>query len=186
MSIFNPLNKFLIQPHGQSEYNKEKNGVIVTSSIESHKDVNRIGEVVEVPVGYEGEISKGDLVVIHHNIFRSYYDMKGYERKSREHFKDNLYLVDIYQIYLVKKDSDWFSFDEFCFVAPEKEKEEGVFLGRYNNNIGTIKYANKTLVDMGIKSGDRVGFTDDSEYEFEINDLLLYRMKTKDICIKIN
>jgi len=73
MSTFNPLQKFLITPNGNSEYNREKKGVIVTSSIENHKDVNRIGRVENVPVGYDGDIAIGDLVVIHHNVFRSYY-----------------------------------------------------------------------------------------------------------------
>ena len=186
MSIFNPLQKFLIKPQGQSEYNREKNGVVLTSSIENHKDVNRIGEIVEVPLAYEGDISPGDLVVVHHNVFRSYYDMKGYERKSREYFKDNLYLVDITQIYLVKKDSSWSSFDDFCFVTPKEEEQESVSLDKYEKNIGVMAYSSKSLMHSGVNNGDQVAYTDDSEYQFTIDDQLMYRMRTKDICIKFN
>lgn len=185
MLIFNPLQKFLITPQGQSEYNREKNGVVLTSSIENHKDVNRIGEVVQVPVEYQGNISIGDLVVVHHNIFRSYYDMKGYERKSREYFKDNLYLVDLNQIFLVKKDNNWNSFDDFCFVSPVEEKKE-VTINKYSSNIGKLKYSNEGLFLLGVNEGDTVAFVDDSEYEFIIDDQLMYRMRTKDICIKFN
>jgi len=186
MSTFNPLQKFLITPNGNSEYNREKKGVIVTSSIENHKDVNRIGRVENVPIGYDGDIAIGDLVVIHHNVFRSYYDMKGYERKSKEYFKDNLYLVDLNQIYLVKKNNNWDSFDHFCFVTPKKEAQKMVKLGDYESNQGFVSYSNKHLEAIGINQGDEIVFVDDSEYEFEIDEVKMYRMKTNDICIKLN
>ena len=186
MSIFKPLNKFLVKPHGE-EYIREKNGIIVSASNESHKDVNRIGEVIATPIGYDGQISPGDLVILHHNVFRTYSDMKGYERKSNEYFKDNLYLVEKQKIYLVKKYNDWDSFDDYCFVIPrEEEAKKSVSLGKYESNTGVISYDNKSLRDRGVAKGDLVGFTDDSEYEFEIDDTLMYRMKTKDICVKLN
>ena len=186
MSTIKPLEKFLVKPYGDSEYIREKKGVIVTSSIENHMDVNRIGVVVETPISYKGDISPGDVIIIHHNIFRSYYDMKGYERKSREYFKDNLYLVDENQIYLVKKNNNWNSFDHFCFVSPKEEEKKMVALDKYESNQGVVVFSNKHLEFMGIGKGDDVAFVDDSEYEFEIDDVKMYRMKTKDICIKLN
>jgi co-chaperonin GroES (HSP10) len=186
MSNIKPLEKFLVKPYGDSEYVREKKGVIVTSSIENHMDVNRVGVIVDTPISYEGDIKPGDLVVIHHNIFRSYYDMKGYERKSREYFKDNLYLVDENQIYLVKKNNNWNSFDNFCFVTPKKEAEALFSLGEYESNQGFVSFSNKHLERMSINKGDEVAFVDDSEYEFEIDEVKMYRMKTKDICIKFN
>lgn len=186
MSTFKPLHDFLVVPHG-NEYVREKKGIIISSSIESHKNVNRVAEVVSVPMGYMGQIKKGDLVIVHHNVFRTYSDMKGYERKSNEYFKDNLYLVNQNKIYLVKKNDSWRSFDDYCFVIPQKEKENKmVSLGKLESNTGIVMYGNESLQDNGVLEGDKIGFTDDSEYEFEIDDVLMYRMKTKDICIKFN
>ena len=36
-------------------------------------------------------IKEGDEIVIHHNVFRRYYDIKGKEKNSSKYFKDNLY-----------------------------------------------------------------------------------------------
>ena len=93
MLTFRPTKFFLVKPKNNQEYNREKNGVIITSSIENAKDVNRFGIIEKTPLSYTGDLKEGDEVVLHHNVFRSYYDIKGNERKSNEYFKDNLYLV---------------------------------------------------------------------------------------------
>lgn len=186
MLTFRPTRAFIVSPKNNQEYNREKGGVIVTSSIENAKDVNRFGVIEKIPLYYNGDLQEGDEVVLHHNVFRSYYDMKGYERKSREYFKDNLYLVDKTKIYLVKKGSDYISFDDYCFVSPKGEENMEVSLGSYQLHKGTVKYVNQSISDQGIEIGMEVGYTKDSEYEFEIDGELLYRMKRKDICIKFN
>ena len=186
MFSFRPTRAFLITTKDNQEYNREKEGVIVSSSIENAKDVNRFGVIQKIPLNYDGDLQEGDEVVVHHNVFRSYYDMKGYERKSREYFKDNLYLVDKSRIYLVKKGGDYISFDDYCFVSPKGEENMEVTLGAYELHKGTIVYTNEQLSDQGIDTGMEVGYTKDSEYEFEIEGELLYRMKRKDICIKFN
>ena len=186
MLTFRPTRAFLVTPKNNQEYNREKGGVIVTSSIENAKDVNRFGIIQKTPLYYDGDLREGDEVVLHHNVFRSYYDMKGYERKSREYFKDNLYLVDKSRIYLVKKGNNYISFDDYCFVSPKGEENMEVSLGAYELHKGTVKYSNKNISDQGIDVGMEVGYTKDSEYEFEIDGELLYRMKRKDICIKFN
>ena len=101
MLTFRPT-RISSKPKNNQEYNREKGGVIVTSSIENAKDVNRFGVIEKTPLCYNGDLQEGDQVVLHHNVFRSYYDMKGRERKSREYFKDNLYLVDTSKI-LIRK-----------------------------------------------------------------------------------
>jgi hypothetical protein len=184
MLTFRPTRSFLITPKNNQEYNREKGGVIVTSSIESAKDVNRFGIIKKTPLYYDGDLVEGDEVVLHHNVFRSYYDMKGYERKSKEYFKDNLYLVDESKIYLVKRKKGYLSFDDYCFVSPKGEENLEVSLGSYELHKGTVKFVNPNIINQGIEEGMEVGYTKDSEYEFEIEGELLYRMKRKDICVK--
>ena len=77
---------FLIKPLGGNRYKhtKDINGVdfIVSSSQEDHTATNRYAEVVEPPIVYNGDIKKGDILIVHHNVFRKYYDMKGREKRA--------------------------------------------------------------------------------------------------------
>jgi len=47
---------------------------------------------------------------------------------------------------------------------------------------GELVYFNELLTD--VKSGDIIAFSPDSEYEFRIDDEVLYRMYNKNICLK--
>ena len=50
---------------------------------------------------------------------------------------------------------------------------------------GIIKYIDPKLSKYNLNVGDEVGFTPDSEYEFVIEDQKLYRVRSKNICIKL-
>ncbi|MGB0417894.1 MAG: hypothetical protein ACPGCR_03890, partial [Acholeplasmataceae bacterium] len=41
--------------------------------------------------GISFNIKKGDQVIIHHNIFRRWYDVKGKQRNSSQYFKEDLF-----------------------------------------------------------------------------------------------
>ena len=51
--------------------------------------------------------------------------------------------------------------------------------------MGTIRYRNIELENLGVKVNDKVSFTPESEYEFYIDDEKLYRMFTNNITIKL-
>jgi len=51
--------------------------------------------------------------------------------------------------------------------------------------IGEIAYINNQLKDLGLKVGDRISFTPDSEYAFDVDGEKLYRMYTRNICLKL-
>jgi hypothetical protein len=42
--------------------------------------------------------------------------------------------------------------------------------------VGVMEYPNKYLSTQGIKKGDRVIFKPESEYEFDVDGVLMYRM----------
>ena len=92
--------------------------MIVNSDLSNHMHVNRFAEVIETPSHYKGEIKKGDTLVVHHNVFRIYYDMKGRPRKSPNYFKGDVYIIDPYQFYLYHDGNKWHSVDNYCFVKP--------------------------------------------------------------------
>ena len=180
---------FLIKPKG-GEYNNEieiaGEKIIINSTVENHSHVNRFAEVIQCPYTYKGNIKPGDTLIVHHNIFRIYYDMRGRPRKSPNYFKNGIYFIDAYQFYLYHDCEQWNSVGEYCFVKPIEIENSYLYEEGVETNTGIIKYSNNTLNKLGVKKGDKVNFTKDSEYEFEINNEKLYRMRAIDICTVLN
>ena len=177
---------FIIKPVGKrydNEVKVEGQTLITNSSIESFKHVNNIAEVVETPAAFATPIKKGDLIVVHHNVFRVFYDMKGIKKNSRSFLKDNLFMCAIDQIYLYKKDKSWNSFGDRCFVAPVKNKDL-LSSQKTADLIGILKIGNNSLEALGIVPGDVVSFPPKREWEFALDGELLYCMKSNDIVIK--
>jgi len=177
---------FIIKPVGKRYDNEVKVGehtLVTNSSIESFKYVNNIAEVVETPVAFATPIKKGDLIVVHHNVFRVFYDMKGTKKNSRSFLKDDLFFCSTDQVYLYKKADTWKSFGDRCFVAPVKNRN--VLSNKKTADlIGILKIGNSSLEESGINPGDIIGFTPNSEWEFVIDDQIMYCMKSNDIVIK--
>jgi len=181
-SVFN----FIVKPVGERYDNEVKvNGksLILNTKIESFKSVNNLAEVVSVPLAYSTNIKVGDLVVIHHNVFRVFYDIKGIKKNSRSFFMDNLYFCDLDQIYLHKNDKEWKAIGNRCFIKPLKNIDY-LKLDKEQRLIGILKYGNKSLEALKINEGDLVGYTPNGEFEFVIDGQRLYCMKSNDIVIK--
>ena len=177
---------FIIKPVGKRYDNEVKVGehtLITNSSIESFKHVNNIAEVVETPVAFATSIRKGDLIIVHHNVFRVFYDMKGIKKNSRSFLKDDLFFCAVDQVYLYKRTDTWKSFGDRCFVAPVKNKDL-LSTDKVADLIGILKIGNSSLEESGINPGDIVGFTPNSEWEFVVDNQIMYCMKSNDIVIK--
>jgi hypothetical protein len=87
------LYDFIIKPLGDRYENEIKIGdktLVLNTKIESFKSVNNLAVVVETPKAFKTSIQKGDIVLIHHNVFRVFYDMKGVKKNSRSYFKNDL------------------------------------------------------------------------------------------------
>lgn len=177
---------FIVKPVGDRYDNTTKvNGkdLILNTKIESFKSVNNLAEIVSVPLAYSTSIKVGDLVVIHHNVFRRFYDMKGKQKNSRAYFMDDMYFCDADQIYLYKNDGDWKSFGDRCFIKPLKNTDS-LSLNKERELIGILKYGNSSLEALKINEGDLVGYTPFGEFDFVIDGQRLYCMKSNDIVIK--
>ena len=165
---------FIVKPEGGLRYNNENEfGLILSNTHEDHTITNRKALVVETPIGYNGDVKRGDTLIVHHNVFRTYNDMKGRHRSGRSYLKDDLFLVDPDQFFMYSFNGGWKCPGKYCFVKPTGE-----------HLTGEMKYINKELESLGVQSGDLVSFTPDSEYEFEIDGEKLYRMFTKNIAIR--
>ena len=176
-SVYN----FVVKPVGQRYNNVKKvedKELIINTEIFNHQYVNRLATVISKPIIGDTDINVGDDVILHHNVFRRWYNVKGVEKNSKNYFNENTYIVYPDQIFLYKKFWKWHSPKGFCWVKPIKNKD------KYSNsevqeNIGIIKYT-----DGSFKINDLVGFTPISNYEFVIDGELLYRVYTKFITIK--
>ena len=177
---------FIVKPYGERYNNKVKVGdknLIINTQIETFKSVNNIAEVVQTPLAYKTSIKKGDLIIIHHNVFRRWYNIRGDEKNSKSYFKDGLYFVNKDQVYLYKRNSKWMSFNDRCFVAPLKD-EVKIHNWLEQSLIGVLKYGNSALEALEINEEDLVGYKPFGEYDFVVDGKRLYCMKSNDIVIK--
>ena len=178
---------FIVEPLGERYDNTIKVGdidLVVNTNIESFKSVNNIGVVLALPKAFKTDIGIGDQIMIHHNVFRRFYDMRGKEKNSRSYLNENMYLCSLDQIYLYKKESeDWITFGDRCFVKPICSTNE-FDTNLEEPHIGIVKYDNKKLNSIGIKNEMLVTFKPESEFEFIVDNQRLYCMKSNNIVVK--
>ncbi len=177
---------FIVKPVGNRYNNKVKVGdreLITNTSVETFKAINNMAEVVSVPLLYETDIKVGDKVIIHHNVFRRFYDIKGKQKNSRSYFTEDLYFVSPDQIYLYGDSHKWQSFGDRCFIKPIKNNDQ-FSLEKERKLIGILKIGNSSLNELKITPGDLVGYKPYGEFEFIIDEERLYCMKSNDIVIK--
>lgn len=147
------------------------------TSVEDAKDVSKEAIVVAIPLNYKGEIEVGDEVIIHHNIFRSYYNQRGKLTFSRAYLYDDLYHAIPEEVFLYKKNGKWKPNLDFCFVKPILKDDLSVLKGKELPHTGTVEFSNTHPL------GETIGFTPESEYEVWVDDTMYYRMRDIDICV---
>jgi hypothetical protein len=181
---------FIVNPQDNKRYNNTKDisGVnfIVSTSEEDHKFSNRFATVIETPLGYNGPISIGDTLLVHHNAFKFYNDIKGRQRSGKSFFKDDTFFIDSEQFFMYKNADGWNAYDRYCFVKPIPAIESYIKKPFSEEPLmGIMKYPNEYLLSKGIKPGDSVCFLPDSEYEFTVDEEKLFRIYDHQITIKL-
>ncbi len=175
-----PFN-FIIEPKG-TRYNNtakvEDKDLILNSEIQNHEFVNREAIIKAVPTAFDTKIKVGDTVIVHHNVFRRWYNAKGEEKNSKAFIDETTYVVSLDQVFLYKSKDKWRAVDGFCFVKPIKQKDK-LNQEIEQSCVGIVKYTDGV---NGI--GELVGFTPFSTYEFIIEGQKLYRVYNKFITIK--
>ena len=171
---------FIVTPIGERYNNSKKVGdkeLILNTEVYNHQFVNRLAKVIATPLLFQSPINMGDEVIIHHNVFRRWNDMKGKEKNSRSYWKDNKYLISEDQIFLYNS-SDWKAMPGYSFVKPLKSIDK-LNIENERPLSGIIKYTDGTF-----NKEELIGFRPGSEYEFIINGERLYRVINKFITIK--
>ena len=171
---------FIVSPIGQRYNNSKKVGekeLILNTEVYNHQYVNRLAKVIATPLLFSSPINVGDEVIVHHNVFRRWHDVKGRERNSRSYFEEDKYLISEDQIYLYKKE-EWKSIPGFSLVKPITSLNKFSF-NIERDLIGIVKYS-----DGDFNIGDLVGFRPKIKCEDFINGERLYRVKNNFITIK--
>jgi len=178
------LYDFIVEPVGDRYANKIKIGdseLVLNANIENHKFVNVIAKVISTPVNLQTDVKSGDLLLVHHNVFRRFYDIRGNEKNSRSYFKDGKYFVSLDQIFMYNNNG-WKAFGNRCFVKP-LQSDNTFLTDSRKKNYGVLIYGNKELNKLNVSEGDIVNYKNKREFEFLIDKELLYCMKSNDILI---
>jgi hypothetical protein len=176
-SVYN----FVVKPKGERYNNTKKVGdseLILNTDIYRHEFVNRIAIVKSIPIVGDTDIQVGDELIVHHNVFRRWNNVKGIERNSRSYFNESTYFINHDQIFLYKRDEEWIVPKGYCFVKPLKAIDQ-FNIESEKPLQGIVKYSDGT-----VNVNDLVGFRPNSEYEFIVDNERLYRVLSNFITIK--
>ena len=176
-SVYN----FVVTPKGDRYNNtKEIDGgkLILNTDVYQHQYVNREAIVVSTPMVGQTDIKPGDTVIVHHNVFRRWHDVKGREKNSRSFFNESTYFIAQDQIFLYKRDDKWKAPKGYCFVIPLKATDQ-FNIESEKPLQGIVKYSDGT-----VEVNDLVGFRPSSQYEFIVGNERLYRVLSNFITIK--
>ena len=176
-SVYN----FVVTPKGERYNNKKKVGdseLIVNTEIYNHQYVNREATVISTPIVGDTDIQPGDTVIVHHNVFRRWHDVKGVERNSKSYFDESTYFINKDQIFLYKRNQEWLAPKGYCFIKPLKAVDQ-FNIESEKPLQGVVKYSDGT-----VKVNDLVGVRPNSKYEFIVDGERLYRVLSNFITIK--
>ena len=181
-SVYN----FVVKPKGERYNNKKKIGdkeLILNTEIFNHQYINKTAIIVSTPIIIETDLKPGDEVIVHHNVFRRWHNVRGEEKNSRSYFDENTYIINQDQIFLVKycksfSDSNWYAPKGYCFIEPLKNNDK-FSIDKEKQFIGIVRYSDGT-----VNVGDIIGYQPKTQSEFMVDGNRLYRVLSNLITIK--
>lgn len=171
---------------------KETEDTIKIGGVEMYRDTSynpmklarQYGTVYRTPIhsSIDVDLKEGDKVWFHHFIPSAV-------NKVQYSEDDNVYKAEIQHLYLRKRGEDDFkalghwNFIEQEVAEPEKSSS-GIILETSGSDVelhGKAVFINEELQEQGVEEGDRVFFSEDSEYDMNIEGRSLMRMRNFDI-----
>ena len=176
-SVYN----FVVTPKGERYNNTKKVGdseLILNTDVYRHEFTNREAIVISTPIIGDTDIKPEDTVIVHHNIFRRWHNVRGVEKNSKSFFNESTYFINHDQIFLYKRKDKWIAPKGYCFVKPLKAIDQ-FNIESEKPLQGIVKYSDGT-----VEVNDLVGFRPNSQYEFIVDNERLYRVLSNFITIK--
>jgi len=146
------------------------------------------GEIVSVPMRDENIANKGDTLYFHHHVVMDKGQGLVYE-------DEKLFIVRYHpdtpyssQAFAVKDENGIRALSGWVLLHPIEEEEELksntiqiISFKEKENKRGKVAFTNKVLEEAGIRVGDTVGFSKNSDYEIEIDGEKYWRMRFDDL-----
>tara|TARA_Y100000401_G_scaffold78783_1_gene64349 strand:+ start:1120 stop:1701 length:582 start_codon:yes stop_codon:yes gene_type:complete len=184
---------FFVKVEKTTEDTVDINGteLIIDTSYDPMKLARQHGVVVETPTafskGVKLDVKEGDTVYCHHFLVEKENEVKFYEQ-------DLVYKIHWSDVYCRERNGKLKMLHYWNFVEQKMENEEdfktesGLITKPYMEEVklhGYIRYMNDWMKKQGIKEGDEVIFSENSEYDMNIMGKKLMRMRNFDILAKI-
>jgi co-chaperonin GroES (HSP10) len=148
---------------------------------------NRISEaeIVATPVKFPTGAKEGDMLYFHHHVvldrraeidkdlYRVKYDPEGGYGSQAYAYKDSEDNISVLSgwVFLIADEGKEPTSETGIIISTQKEiKREGV-----------VRFDTPELLEMGVKAGDMVGFSKESDYTMEVNGEKLWRMTPNDL-----
>lgn len=181
--------KFLVKLEKLVENTVKVNGVemYLDSSYDPMRFARQYGEVVIAPerlTSKNMDVKVGDRIYFHHFVAD--------KKNQMVEDEDGNYIlqVDAGQIYCAVRDNKIIMQNFWCFVEQKTESEDnyktksGIFLKSTMDTEdlrGYLRHANQEILDYGAKINDEVIFSENSEYNMNVEGKELLRMRNIDI-----
>ena len=183
---------YIVEPEGDRYNNSKTIGgkdIILNSTLDEtdFKYTNRIGVIRGCP-RRSGDLLEGDRVIVHHNTFRMWTNVRGTLKDSANFIKEGHFSVDLDQIFAYDRGDGWKTLEDYCFIKPIGVLEGFVLENRTKQALkGIVKYGNKILEEQGIHEGDEIYFIGQAEYVFEIDGEILWKMSAyRNVKLRLN
>lgn len=145
------------------------------------------GTVVAVPAKHKTPVKVGDTVYLHHHVMVD--GMQVMDEKKR-HYRAEYDPSGGFatQVYAYENEEGLHMLTNWVFVEPVKQPKkitsdiiEIVSLEPEENRYGRIMFDSDALAELGVKKGDIVLFSKNSDYEMEVQGKKVWRMYTDHI-----
>ena len=146
------------------------------------------GEIFSVPMRDENIANKGDTLYFHHHVVMEKGQGLVYEDEKLfivRYHPDTPYAS---QAFAVKDENGIRALSGWVLLHPIEEEEELksntiqiISFKEKENKRGKIAFTNKVLEEAGLRVGDTVGFSKNSDYEIEIDGEKYWRMRFDDL-----
>ena len=173
------------------EVEKETEDTMMLNGVELYRDTSydpmklarQYGTVYKTPMQDSKNlgIQEGDKVWFHHFVATK-------ENNVKHADKENIYQAFPEQIYLIKRDDKYIPVGVWNFMEQEmkepEKSESGIFLESSASEVhlhGKAVILNDWMKENGVDEGDRIMWSENSEYDMDIDGRKLLRMRNFDV-----
>ena len=173
------------------EVEKETEDTMIINGQEMYRDTSydpmklarQYGTVYKTPIrdSQDTGIQEGDKVWFHHFVATPVNAVKHAD-------KENIYQARAEQIYLINRGEEYIPVGVWNFMEQEmkepEQSESGIFLETSASEVelhGKAVILNDWMKEQGVKEGDRVMWSENSEYDMNIDGRKLLRMRNFDV-----